>query len=241
MDVQRVHDMPVLIAVPKFEVRKIAFGRQHHPEGPLHILHRAIRVEVHRHHPAVGDGKRPARPLRFAEPGFFDGWSTPVTNAGRRLAPTSLFFPTENIIDIQFAVQYNLIAAEAFVFNNRRPEEIVKVIAESAIRFAAEGFADVTPMQVSAPIASLRKAPEPDAEQEDQLVFGELFDVLFEVGDFAFGQARRDREVVDRVLGVGGGVGHPGDAGELVERLQEHEDRARDDARRAGIQSIEGF
>lgn len=60
---------------------------------------------------------------------------------------------------------------------------------------SAERFADVTPMQVSAPIASLRKAPEPDAEQEDQLVFGELFDVLFEVGDFAFGQARRDRYV----------------------------------------------
>ncbi|ATC25831.1 peptidoglycan endopeptidase [Caulobacter vibrioides] len=59
----------------------------------------------------------------------------------------------------------------------------------------AERFADVTPMQVSAPIASLRKAPEPDAEQEDQLVFGELFDVLFEAGDFAFGQARRDRYV----------------------------------------------
>lgn len=60
---------------------------------------------------------------------------------------------------------------------------------------AAERFVDVTPMQVSAPIASLRKAPEPDAEQEDQLVFGELFDVLCEVGDFAFGQARRDRYV----------------------------------------------
>lgn len=60
---------------------------------------------------------------------------------------------------------------------------------------AADRFADVTPMQVSAPIASLRKAPEPDAEQEDQLVFGELFDVLFEGGDFAFGQARRDRYV----------------------------------------------
>ncbi len=47
------------------------------------------------------DRRRPDRPLRFAEPGFFDGWSTPVTNAGRRLAPTNVFFPTENIIDIQ--------------------------------------------------------------------------------------------------------------------------------------------
>jgi phenylpropionate dioxygenase-like ring-hydroxylating dioxygenase large terminal subunit len=47
------------------------------------------------------DRTRPDRPLRFAEPGFFDGWSTPVTNAGRPLRPTNIFHPTENIIDIQ--------------------------------------------------------------------------------------------------------------------------------------------
>lgn len=54
------------------------------------------------------DRERPARPLRFAEPDFFDGWTTPVTNAGRRLAPTNLFFPTENIVDIQhfYAVHF---------------------------------------------------------------------------------------------------------------------------------------
>ena len=54
------------------------------------------------------DRQRPDRPLRFAEPGFFDGWSEPVTNAGRPLKPTSLFFPTENIIDIQhfYAVHF---------------------------------------------------------------------------------------------------------------------------------------
>lgn len=54
------------------------------------------------------DRARPDRPLRFAEPGFFDGWTDPVTNAGRRLAPTNVFFPTENIIDIQhfYAVHY---------------------------------------------------------------------------------------------------------------------------------------
>jgi membrane protease subunit HflK len=40
----------------------------------------------------------------------------------------------ENIIDIQFAVQYDLVSAEAFVFNNRKPEEMVKFVAESAIR-----------------------------------------------------------------------------------------------------------
>jgi len=57
---------------------------------------------------------------------------------------------------------------------------------------AADRFAEAEPMQASAPIASIRKAPAPDAEQEDQLVFGERFDVLFEDGEFAFGQARRD-------------------------------------------------
>lgn len=45
--------------------------------------------------------ERPDRPLLFARPGFFAGWSAPVTNAGRALRPTNIFFPSENIIDIQ--------------------------------------------------------------------------------------------------------------------------------------------
>jgi len=57
---------------------------------------------------------------------------------------------------------------------------------------SAERFATAAPRQASAPIASIRKTPAPDAEQEDQLAFGERFDVLFEVDGFAFGQARRD-------------------------------------------------
>ncbi len=40
----------------------------------------------------------------------------------------------ENIIDVQFAVQYNLKSAEDFVFNNRRPDQIVLFVAETAIR-----------------------------------------------------------------------------------------------------------
>ncbi|PRQ02580.1 3-ketosteroid-9-alpha-monooxygenase oxygenase subunit [Enhygromyxa salina] len=47
------------------------------------------------------DRTKPDRPLPIAAPGFFDGWSEPVTNAGRPLQPTNVFFPTENIIDIQ--------------------------------------------------------------------------------------------------------------------------------------------
>jgi membrane protease subunit HflK len=41
----------------------------------------------------------------------------------------------ENIIDIQFAVQYKLKEdAEKWIFNNREPEEMVKQVAESSIR-----------------------------------------------------------------------------------------------------------
>ncbi|MEM7155854.1 MAG: Rieske 2Fe-2S domain-containing protein [Myxococcota bacterium] len=54
------------------------------------------------------DRQNPDRPLPLLEPGFFDGWSTPVTNDGRPLKPTNVFFPTENIIDIQhfYAVHF---------------------------------------------------------------------------------------------------------------------------------------
>lgn len=54
------------------------------------------------------DRSKPARPCPLADPSLFDGWSPPVTNAGRPLRPTNVFFPTENIIDIQhfYAVHY---------------------------------------------------------------------------------------------------------------------------------------
>jgi membrane protease subunit HflK len=40
----------------------------------------------------------------------------------------------ENIIDIQFAVQYKLKDAAAWLFNNRDQEELIKQVAESSIR-----------------------------------------------------------------------------------------------------------
>lgn len=40
----------------------------------------------------------------------------------------------ENIIDIQFAVQYRLKSAADWVFNNRDQEQVVKQVAETAIR-----------------------------------------------------------------------------------------------------------
>ena len=40
----------------------------------------------------------------------------------------------ENIVDVQFAVQYTIKDPEAFLFNNRAPEEAVRQAAETAIR-----------------------------------------------------------------------------------------------------------
>ncbi|MDR0588752.1 MAG: FtsH protease activity modulator HflK [Burkholderiales bacterium] len=40
----------------------------------------------------------------------------------------------ENIVDILFAVQYDLMSAENFVFKNREPDAIVSFVAETAIR-----------------------------------------------------------------------------------------------------------
>jgi cell wall-associated NlpC family hydrolase len=88
---------------------------------------------------------------------------------------------------------------------------------------AAERFAAAVPMQVAAPTASLRKAASPEAEQENQLLFGERFDVLFEDGDFAFGQARRDGYVgyvAQRRPGPAGRPADPPRGGDPHLRLQ---------------------
>lgn len=57
------------------------------------------------------------------------------SNVRNKLARESLMLTDdENIIDIQFAVQYRLKDATAWVFNNREQEETVKQVAETAIR-----------------------------------------------------------------------------------------------------------
>ncbi len=54
----------------------------------------------------VWSGPDPAKPLWPLPLDAYDweGWSKPVTNAGRPLPTTNLFFPTENIIDMQHFV-----------------------------------------------------------------------------------------------------------------------------------------
>jgi len=56
----------------------------------------------------------------------------------------------------------------------------------------ADRYADRRRYACAAPAAAVRRAPSPDSEQMDQLLFGEGFDVLDEQGGYAWGQARRD-------------------------------------------------
>jgi cell wall-associated NlpC family hydrolase len=56
----------------------------------------------------------------------------------------------------------------------------------------AERYVDPERLAVAVPAAAVRRAPEAAAEQMDQLLFGEAFDVLQRQDGFAWGQARRD-------------------------------------------------
>jgi membrane protease subunit HflK len=52
----------------------------------------------------------------------------------RELKESLMLTDDENIIDLQFAVQFNLKSPEDFLFNNRDPEDAVRSTAETAIR-----------------------------------------------------------------------------------------------------------
>jgi cell wall-associated NlpC family hydrolase len=59
-------------------------------------------------------------------------------------------------------------------------------------RVAAARYTSPEPMQVVVPACGMRRAPDPAAEQVDQLLFGERFDALITRDGFVYGQARRD-------------------------------------------------
>ncbi|KAF7600878.1 MAG: FtsH protease activity modulator HflK [Candidatus Dactylopiibacterium carminicum] len=66
--------------------------------------------------------------VRNVEVGFRSG--DRATNLHESLMLTD----DENIVNIQFAVQYNLNSPEAFLFTNKDPDVMVKQVAESAMR-----------------------------------------------------------------------------------------------------------
>lgn len=56
----------------------------------------------------------------------------------------------------------------------------------------AKTYVEAKPRTCAVPAAALRRAPDPASEQLDQLLFGEVFDVLEARDGFVWGQARRD-------------------------------------------------
>jgi cell wall-associated NlpC family hydrolase len=70
-------------------------------------------------------------------------------------------------------------------------------VASAALRglIEAEHYLEPRPQVCWADSAAIRAAPEPRAEQVDQLLFGEAFEVLDIADGWALGQARRDRYV----------------------------------------------
>lgn len=56
----------------------------------------------------------------------------------------------------------------------------------------AEVYLEPKTLSCAIPAAAVRRAPDAASEQMDQLLFGELFDVIEEEGAFLWGQARRD-------------------------------------------------
>jgi hypothetical protein len=70
-------------------------------------------------------------------------------------------------------------------------------LADAALegQVRADRFAPTKPYRCAVPVTAIRRAADPDAEQWDQLLFGETFSVI-EIGDgWAWGQASRDAYV----------------------------------------------
>lgn len=56
----------------------------------------------------------------------------------------------------------------------------------------ADVYLEPRPRACAVPAAAIRSAPDTAAEQVDQILFGEIFDVIEDEGQFVWGQARRD-------------------------------------------------
>lgn len=67
-------------------------------------------------------------------------------------------------------------------------------LAEQALEgvLRADAYRAPVIMQCTAPATAVRTQPGPKGAQEDQLIFGELFDVLETADGWAWGRARRD-------------------------------------------------
>jgi len=73
-----------------------------------------------------------------------------------------------------------------------RPD-LAEQALEGLVRAAA--YRTVTPMRGAAPVADIHAEADTGSDRIDQLIFGEIFDVLDQRGDRVWGRARRDGTV----------------------------------------------
>ena len=98
----------------------LQFGKYHHTAVPGFQWRLPYPIQSHE---VVNSSQ-----VRIIEVGYRNEVKTKILNESLMLTDD------ENIIDIQFAVQYRLKNAAAYLFNNAEPDEAVKGAAETAIR-----------------------------------------------------------------------------------------------------------
>lgn len=103
---------------------------------------RGVVLRLGKYLETTGPGPRWHWPYPFESHEIVNVSSVQTVEVGYRNTPknknaqeASMLTEDENIVDVQFAVQYDLKDAEDFLFNNRdHKEDAVRTIAESAIR-----------------------------------------------------------------------------------------------------------
>jgi membrane protease subunit HflK len=96
------------------------FGRYHHTTGP--------GIQWRLPYPIQNKETVNVSQIRTIEVGYRDNMRTKVANESLMLTDD------ENIIDMQFAVQYRIKNAAEYLFNNRNAEDTVMQAAETSIR-----------------------------------------------------------------------------------------------------------
>jgi membrane protease subunit HflK len=134
------------------------------------------------------------------------------TASGRktdRLEESLMLTGDQNIIDIEFTVQWRVANPGQFLFNLRNPEDTIKAVAESAMR-EVMGQTDIQP--------ALTEAREEVAAKTRALIQGILDS--YRAGVQITGLSLQDAQAPGQVI----------DAFEDVQRAQQDRDRARNEA-----------
>jgi len=134
------------------------------------------------------------------------------TGSGRkteRLEESLMLTGDQNIIDIEFTVQWRITNPGEFLFNLRDPETTIKAVAESAMR-EVMGQTDIQP--------ALTEARE-EVASDTRILIQEILD-SYQAGIQITGISLQDAQAPAQVI----------DAFEDVQRAQQDRDRARNEA-----------